>query len=150
MKPSEIFEGENSSLRKTFDSIASSPQPEEWESRFIKEWNGVEGGASMPDFMMPFIKNEIRKAEERKCREIVESFQRMQERLPEFQDFLRSSHVAVIEAEIARKEKQIELWTDGINSVNSDYTAGYIMARKEDLNYLKEELENIKQWKNKN
>jgi hypothetical protein len=43
MKPSEIFEGENSSLRKTFDSIASSPQSEEWESR-IRNGRDIETG----------------------------------------------------------------------------------------------------------
>jgi hypothetical protein len=61
MKPSELFEGENSSLRKTFDSIASSPQPEEWSIRF----EALFGYGSKED-IKSFLKTEIRKVEERK------------------------------------------------------------------------------------
>jgi hypothetical protein len=77
MKASEIFEGENSSLRKTFNSIASSPQPEEWRSDCCDEkLNLICVGCLHTNEIEQFIRDEIRKAEEKqneKWREKIRS-----------------------------------------------------------------------------
>lgn len=69
-KPSELFEGENSSLRKTYDS-ATQPQ-ESWSERFDKKWNQKEANRIADErgvvdlaSIKSFIASEIAAAEKR-------------------------------------------------------------------------------------
>jgi hypothetical protein len=80
-KPNEIFELPEK-YGVTCECKCHFPQPEEWESklRYLGAYNYVDDDEQIDSI----IRAEIRKAEERKCKEIVEYFQRMQERYPEF------------------------------------------------------------------
>ncbi|HEY9826380.1 MAG TPA: hypothetical protein V6D19_13105 [Stenomitos sp.] len=74
-KPSEIFEGPNSSLRKTFDEVATPTQELDWETRFDDKFNFVgalratqDGGSvsirsvDVANDIKSFIKSEIERA----------------------------------------------------------------------------------------
>ena len=58
--------------------------------------------------------------------------------------FLRSSHVAIIEAEIARKNERLMVLAKLIDKFHLEADCERFDEVNQDLTYLKEELENLK------